>query len=1304
MRANGGHTGSRLIAGFALVVALLCITAGSAVAAPLLGVELERDEPVVSHSDERVDYTVVVKNASPSNAPVGVGDVLFCAGAEPLKEWISAEEEPDVFEFEWMRNGTVIAGAEAETYTVTAGDEGKALQCQVKGTNSFASSKYASLPPVVVEPSPVPRPPEPAEATAEAARPTIEPETGVEERTCTPPTNWVEDHDGNPSTAPVPFAGSWAFQWLRNGEVIPGATAATYTPEVPGDDDEINLQCQVTASNAGGSVVGVSQRTAVNMFQGAIPRLEPSDTPEAFTEAIVSPVTLEVELFGGLETFVRETEGSSWSCATHPATPADSAKAVCTISEVVGPGGSFEPLGLVVRIGADAPDHAVVTATASGGAAAPAVAVDEFDFSPFKPFGIEAFETEVLDALGGDYTQAGGHPFSAAASFSFRTKRRLSPLNESELLVPVAHVRRVDVDTPAGFVGNATAVPELCPAVEDTISRPSTCPPGSVVGGITVVTAGTTLENKAIYAIEPEAGAPAQFAFALAGANATYSLAARLRPEEGYAIRLESAPVVQTPPIVAANATLCGFGAKVAPDSEGEFHFAGCKEAGEPDPDGAGPFIGANPIPFITNPTRCAAQPPTTTLRVDSWEQPGNFDSKSFTSQPVTGCDRVKFEPDMSLSPTSREADSPSGLEVELTVPTQGLLEPEGIAQANLKSAKVTLPEGMALNPAAAQGLGACTLEEIGMNQLGVPSGEPVRCPNSAKVGTLDVETPLLDGDFTGDLYVAKQQANPFGSLLALYMVIESQERGVLVKLAGKVEPDPRTGRLAVTFDENPEIPFSRLKLSIPQTARSPLINPPTCGNYEIGAELSPWNAVDPPGAGPQQTVIETSKFTVDRGPSGGPCPSGALEPRLSAGTENPVAGKTSPFVMRLSRDDGSQRFSSLTLSPPLGLTAYLKGVPYCPDAVLSGISVNPGTGQAQIANPSCPAASQVGIASAGAGAGPSPFYVDTGRAYLAGPYRGAPLSLALVTPAVAGPFDLGNVVVRTALHIDPKTAQIRAVTDPIPTILHGIPLDIRDIRLAIDRPRFILNPTSCEEKSLRMEVRGAKGDVASLSNRFQVGGCRDLGFKPRLNVTLFGGVKRGSYQGLRAVLRARPGDANIGRTVVRFPRWAFIAQNHLDTICTRVQWAADACPKGSIYGRALAYSPLLDFPLRGNVYMRSSDNVLPDLVADLRGPAHQPIRIELVGKTDSVNRALRNTFEAVPDAPVSYFRLRLFGGDKALIENSRNVCRGKSRATVRFDAQNGKQRFMRPILRNSRCKKERQGGGKGGGDRDRRR
>jgi hypothetical protein len=403
----------------------------------------------------------------------------------------------------------------------------------------------------------------------------------------------------------------------------------------------------------------------------------------------------------------------------------------------------------------------------------------------------------------------------------------------------------------------------------------------------------------------------------------------------------------------------------------------------------------------------------------------------------------------------------------------------------------------------------------------------------------------------------------------------------------------------------------------------------------------------------------------------------------------NPTAGQTSPFVLRLHRDDGTQRFSAIDVHTPQGLTAYLRGIPYCPDETIAAISGEQGTGQAQIDNPSCPAASQVGTAIAGAGAGPDPFFVRSGKAYLAGPHKGAPLSLVLVAPAVAGPLDLGNVVVRTAIYVNPQTAQISAVSDSIPTILHGILLDVRDIRVSLDRPNFTLNPTSCAPMSIGVDVRGAGGESASVSNRFQVGGCRELGFKPRVALRLFGGTRRGAYQGLRAVVRPKPGDANIGRTVVRFPRSAFVAQEHIRTVCTRVQWAADACPKGSIYGRAIAYSPLLDYPLRGNVYLRSSDNELPDAVADLRGPAHQPVRFELAIRNDSVKGALRNTVQNAPDAPVSYFRLQLFGGKKGLIVNSRNICTKNNKATVAMGAQNGRRARVRPRLHNKRCAKK---------------
>jgi hypothetical protein len=314
------------------------------------------------------------------------------------------------------------------------------------------------------------------------------------------------------------------------------------------------------------------------------------------------------------------------------------------------------------------------------------------------------------------------------------------------------------------------------------------------------------------------------------------------------------------------------------------------------------------------------------------------------------------------------------------------------------------------------------------------------------------------------------------------------------------------------------------------------------------------------------------------------------------------------------------------------------------------------------------------------------------GKAYLTGPYKGAPLSIAVLTPAVAGPFDLGTVVVRNRVYVNPKTAQITVVSDPIPTILQGIPLDVRDIRVGIDRPNFTLNPTNCEPMAITAQVTGVSGAVANLSNRFQVGDCAALGFKPRLQLQLHGGTRRAAYQRLTATVSARSGDANIARAAVTLPHSEFLAQEHIRTVCTRVQFAAHSCPKGSIYGKARAVTPLLDQPLEGPVYLRSSDNPLPDLVVALKGPDSQPIEIELAGRTDSVHGGIRNTFDVVPDAPVSKFTLQLFGGKKSLIVNSRDLCKGpKQRATANFTGHNGKVRYFRPVVEND-CGKKKSG------------
>ena len=1238
-----------------------------------------REEGGVRRSDERVDYAVAVQNtASVPAGLAGVGDTLSCMTQK--SDWTNSSTINYSFQFRWVRNGVPVSGWESglaadsvttiNTYVVQAADAESGLQCLVKGTNGTGSGSavVASQPATTIAVAPAVAPPVPND-TGGSRRPAVSgnAKNAGEKLKCTAPTAGWSVSNG---LSPI----AWSFEWVRDGDpalgaVTSNATESEYTltaADVSAPAAPAAFQCIAKAANAGGAalVESLLKRTeapAPAFVEGtadAAPFPNGAVVPEAeqTDNTILGQVTLELELPGGSGTYVYEVEGGGWSCDKVPPSGSQSAKALCTISQLVKPGESLPHLTVAAALGADAPDLAVAKATVFGGGAAPASDEDAFTFEPAVPFGLTAFKTGVFDCDGSDYQQAGGHPCHAEGNFVFGQKRLIDPLVINPSYAPIEQLKQNVTDLPRGFVGNPTAITALCQTTEEVLK--STCPAESRIGGIrTKVT--TTETTGPIYAIEPEFGTPAQFAFVVPPSN-IFTLSARLRPEDGYAASLELAPSLEAN-VLEADVTLCNFGVKAGGG------FPGCKERDDPS---------ANPKPLFANPTRCGEPAPTVHTRFNSWENPEKWVEYSFTTPLIEGCELVEFEPTMSLAPTTQQADSPSGLDVELEMPTEGLETRDGISQAQMKKAKVTFPEGMAVNATAGHGLGSCSAEQVKLK-----TNEPISCPDSSKVGTIEIDTPLLQETLKGSTYIARQ-GDVGGALIGLYLVFESKKNGIIVKVPGRVDPDPVTGRLTVTVDESPEAPFSAVRMHFPGGPRATLLTPPKCGSYEIEAELFPWTG----GA----SVLQKSSFTVDSGPNGGPCPTGALEPKLSAGVENPSAGQTSPFFLRLSREDGTQRFSGLTLSPPQGLSAYLAGVPYCSDETLAAISAAPGTGQAQIDSPSCPAAAQIGRATAGAGAGSDPFYVDTGRAYLAGPYKGAPLSIAVVTPAVAGPLDLGNVVIRNAVYVDPRSAEITVASDPIPTILHGILLDIRDIRVAIDRPGFILNPTSCEPKQIGVEVKGAGGESATLANRFQVGGCEALGFKPRLNLRLFGGTRRGAYQGVQAIVRPRPGDANIAATVVRFPRSAFVAQEHIRTICTRVQFAADECPKGSIYGRAFARSPLLDYPLEGNVYLRSSDNELPDAVADLRGPAHQPIRIELAIRNDSVGGALRNTVQSVPDAPVSFFRLRLFGGQKGLIVNSRNICTRSNKATVRLGAQNGNDALLRPQIRNSRCAKER--------------
>jgi hypothetical protein len=890
-------------------------------------------------------------------------------------------------------------------------------------------------------------------------------------------------------------------------------------------------------------------------------------------------------------------------------------------------------------------------------------------------------------SIGPESVQAGSRADSIT-SFRFPVGPVPGVLGEPGVCVPAGckmvkggNAKNIVIDLPRGFVGNPQAIPQC--NIRQLVASRIQCPPASQVGmadiPMTLLGSQLTFKDQPVFNLVPERGELAELGMNVLGVVPVLTHF-RLRPDD-YGLTAEVRNVDSGVNVAGTDMTVWGVPNASIHDAQrpcwvGKEKVSECLVPG--------PWKG-----FLTAPTQCNVDNHGR-IAVNTYQDPNHFEFGAAKNQEVSGCNQLEFEPTIEAKATNELADAPTGLDFHLHMTQND--DPEGLATAPLRDAVVTLPVGMTVNPPSAAGLGACTMQEVGISSQAIANGNPIRCPETAKIGTVTAISPTLENPVEGAVYLATPHENPFGSLLALYLVLEEPERGLRVKMAGEVKSDPQTGQLTTVFTNSPQLPVSDLELHLKTGPRAPLRTPASCGSFTTTSTLTPWTAPEGPTKSP------SAEFQIGKGPSGGGCPAAgsaaANGPAFDAGTIDPSAGAYSPFVLRLARADGSQEIKAIDTTLPKGLIGKLAGIPYCSDAALAAAAAH--SGRAEQASPSCGSASQVGSVDVGAGAGSQPLYVQ-GKAYLAGPYKGAPLSLAIVTPAVAGPFDLGTVVVRTALQVDPQTAVIRAVSDPIPTILQGIPLDVRSITLSADRPRFTLNPTSCDPMAVTGQAISVFDRPAGLRSPFQVGDCGELGFKPTLAFRLKGGTKRGKYPALTATLTARPGDANIARAVVGLPHSEFLAQEHIRTICTRVQFAAAQCPAGSVYGFAKATTPLLDKPLEGPVYLRSSSNPLPDLVAALDGQ----IDIDLVGRIDSVKGGIRNTFEMVPDAPVTKFTLAMKGGKKGLLVNSRDICRSVNRATVELDAQNGKTADQRPALK-ATCKAAGKGkkkrGGKHGG------
>lgn len=661
-------------------------------------------------------------------------------------------------------------------------------------------------------------------------------------------------------------------------------------------------------------------------------------------------------------------------------------------------------------------------------------------------------------------------------------------------------------------------------------------------------------------------------------------------------------------------------------------------------------------------------------------------------------CGTIPYDPSLEVDPGTAQTNSPAGVTVEIDIPHYSLEESEQ-QTSTTKSSDVTLPLGMGLNPSAANGLQVCTDAEFGKG-----TRNPVACPAASQIGTVTIDSPALptkeDGEegeaegpaLKGPVYVGQQLSSDptSGNLYRIFINAVSTRYGIDVRLIGNVSADPQTGQLTTTISNAPQSQVEDFVVELDGGPGAVVSSPPICGPHDGTAVMTPWSGNAPATPG--------DSFSLTTAPGGGKCAKTMAErpfgPGFEAAPASAKAGAFSPLAIRISRSDGEQELKGTDIVLPPGMSGKLAGIPYCPEAALAAAATRAGT--AEKASSSCPPESRVGTATVTAGTGSAPYKLEGSKVFLSGPYNGAPLSLAVVTPATAGPFDLGTVVVRVALFVDPETAQIRALSDPLPHVFGGTQLNVRFVDLVMDRPDFTINPTSCGPLATTGSLLGGGAnplDPASfsafgISSPFQTSECEALKFRPKLFTKLLGGRKatnRSKFPAFRAVLVARSGDANIGRAALTLPHSLFLEQGHIGTICTRVRLAASTCPARSVYGFARAKSPLLDDELKGPVYLVSSDNELPDLLADLHGQ----VNIRLRGVISASKARIRTVFSSVPDVPVSKFVIKMKGGKKGLLVNSRNLCVHPNFSSLNFKAQNGKRlKVKRLPLRVPGCRK----------------
>jgi hypothetical protein len=982
---------------------------------------------------------------------------------------------------------------------------------------------------------------------------------------------------------------------------------------------------------------------------------EPTDgSPITLTDTLptgltVRRVVLESSAFPGVDL----VSNSFASCTT-------TAVVQCEITEpfiaTVAPDGT---LSMNVYVTVDDPGASgplTNVALIEGGGARSTSTEDANQISSSPPaFGLSNFDFYIDGLDGARDTQAGDHPYELTTTIDLNSKFE-NAINPPSVTA-VEDVKDIVVDLPLGFVGSTLAAPQ-CPLSQ--LSSPEGCPRNTQVGHIFSESLKTVLAvDSPIWNLVPERGSPGEFGFVDSIQN-THVFYARVVPTpSGYVLQVTSPDIPQA---VLAHVVVTFFGDPAQKDETGNAQ-----------------------IPFFTNPADCAGGPLKANIHIDSWQHPARFNpdgtpdltdprwaSSESLSPPVTGCDELQFAPQLTAQPTTHTADSPSGLEFGLTLPQT---EQVGVhATPALKNARVTFPDGMTVDPSSGNGLDACSVAQIGWLG-GSPfnfSLDPPACPEASKIGSLELETPLIPGKLEGAIYLASQNENPFGSTFATYVVVNDPVTGVVLKIAGELKADPHTGRLTAFFPENAQLPFSDLKLHFFGGPRAELATPESCGTFTTTSDLEPWSA---PDSGPNGTPFDS--FTISEGCVGG------FAPAFTAGSTNLQAGAYTNFAASFSRQDSEQEIGGLTLTLPPGLLANVGSVPQCSEAQIN---------EARAGGAGCPESTQVGTVSAFAGPGPNPLFV-AGRAYLTGPYNGGPFGLAVVVPAVAGPFTFGNVVVRQSLRIDPRTAQVTDVSDPLPTFLapkgangqvNGVPIKLKRIDVSIDRPNFTFNPTSCNKLKLVGSMTSITGASAALSTPFQVTNCSTLKFAPKLTVTTAAKSSRANGASLNFKIAYPPGargsQAWFKRAKFDIPKQLPARLTTIQKACLSATFEADpaACPPGSVIGHAVVHTQVLPVPLAGPVYFVSHGGAkFPDAVIVLQGDG---VTVHLVGETfisgktgvtsatfaDNPDVPFESIEVIIPQGPASEFGANLPAKAKG------SFCGQKLTMPTEFIAQNG--------------------------------